>query len=330
MDASIEQLLPQIREALTKDAGEQPAPIVASVATLLPDIREALAQDEAMSGADDVELARRVSDLLPKLLERLRQTYLDARGRLAQDFPWTLPPLDWEMDLLGSVSKARSETLHTQCLAYLFDSRGTHGLGTRVLREFFRLLGRLVPGEDIFEHLTADTEGTPERLQHVRVVPEHCIKVPIGTGAALEDRRCDLWLDLVEEGRALVVIIENKIDANEHNEQLAAYEQAVWKWAREHRVNTFEQRLVFLTPEGRLPAGAADHQAWLPISYKQLAAVLAHAARDAPEPGRTYLLLYVSTLLKSVLGITAQVDEINFVRRLLYMNEVIGQGGIRE
>jgi PD-(D/E)XK nuclease superfamily len=97
----------------------------------------------------------------------------------------------------------------------------------------------------------------------------------------IEDRRCDLWLELVEEGRALIVVVENKVDAVEHDEQLSSYEQAVWKWARDHRRNSFEQRLVFLTPGGRAPDGLFDHEAWLTVSYKHSRRIGASRARRA-------------------------------------------------
>jgi hypothetical protein len=208
----------------------------------------------------------------------------------------------------------------------LLDSRGAHGLGVRVLREFFRLLGRLIPGEDIFERLGNGTPENDERLRHVGVTAEHVVEAPFEAGTTTEERRCDLWLELLEEGHALVVVIENKIDAGEHDEQLASYERAVWKWARDRRQNSFEQRLMFLTPDGRAPDGVNDHPAWLPVSYRQLAAALAHAARDAPEPGRTFVSLYLSTILKTILGIGPETEDLNFVRHLTYMNELLAPG----
>jgi hypothetical protein len=43
---------------------------------------------------------------------------------------------------------------------------------------FFRLLGRLIPGEDIFDRFSSDTEGAAERLRHVRVIAEHALEAP--------------------------------------------------------------------------------------------------------------------------------------------------------
>ena len=42
-------------------------------------------------------------------------------------------PMDWNLDLLAPLGKARNEVTRTQCLAHLLDHRGSHGLGTRVV-----------------------------------------------------------------------------------------------------------------------------------------------------------------------------------------------------
>ncbi len=330
MEPAVKLLLPQVKEALICDSVVEGPPTNDGKAKLIPEIRDALRKDEQSIFEQDAALAARLGEMLPRLAERLRDVYAEKRGHVERDYPWTLQPLDWEMDLLGGFTTERSEVAHTQCLAYLLDSKGSHGLGTRALREFFRLLGRLIPGEDLFERLSSDNHDAAARLRHVRVFAEQTVEAPVGKTSATEARRCDLWLELVEEGRALVVVIENKIDAGEHSDQLAAYEQAVWRWARRHRRNSFEQRLVLLTPDGRAPEGDSDHEAWLPVSYKQLAAALAQATRDAAEPGKTFLALYVSTILKAVLGLASHANETDLARRLPYLHEVIAQGVGRE
>jgi len=121
-------------------------------------------------------------------------------------------------------------------------------------------------------------------------------------------------------------VVENKIDAGEHASQLSAYEQALWQWARQNRRLSFEAKLIFLTPEGRPPDSRADQQLWVAMGYKDLAAALAQAGRDAPEPGRTLLMLYVSTILKEILGIASRIDEVDSVKQLPFMKSVIDQG----
>lgn len=322
MDAALERLLPQIRDAVLRD-GPAETKVDTSLADLVPQVRDALQRDEAAAGEDDERLANHVTQLIPSLQERIKQTHAAARSRMERDQPWGLVPLDSTLDLLSPLGKARSEVMHTQCLAYLLDHRAPHGLGIRCLRELLALLGRHIPGEDVFEQLGRENN---ERLRRISVYAERCVESLPDRGNATEERRCDIWLELIEEGRSVVVIIENKVDAGEHGSQLSSYEQAVWQWARQNRRLSFDAKLIFLTPNGRPPDGQADQQLWVAIGYKELAAALAQAGRDAPEPGRTFLMLYVSTILKYVLGIGSQADELNFVKQLPFMQAVIDQG----
>jgi hypothetical protein len=331
MDTALSALMTQIKSALAAE-GTKAAPKhdLEALRDLLPTIRTSLHHDDVDLNADDTRIAARVAMVLPNLHDRLKQSHLDARTQLERDYPAALQPLFWDLDLLGPLGRARSEVSHTQCLAYLLDHRESHGLGVRVLREFFALMGRVIPGEDAFEQLGKNTEENNERLRRVRVFAEHCVDSGSGRGGSADDRRCDVWLELVEENRAMVVVIENKIDAGEHSAQLSSYEQALWQAARRLRKLSFEAKLIFLTPDGRQPEGQFDQSVWLPIGYRQIAAAFAHASRDAAEPGRTFLQTYVSTILKNILGVTPRMDDAEFVRQLPYMNEVIKHGASHE
>jgi PD-(D/E)XK nuclease superfamily len=329
MEAALERLLPHIRDAVSQD-GPGSAAISTSIADLLPQFRAALQQDEAAAGEDDERIATRATELLPVLHERLQQAHDTARSQLERDQPWGLVSLDMAFDLLGPIGKGRSELMHTQCLASLLDHRAAHGLGVRCLRELLSLLGRKIPGEDVFEQLGKESEANNERLRRAVVYAERCVETLPDRAAISEERRCDLWIELLEEGRSVVVIIENKIEAGEQGSQLSAYEQAVWQWARQNRRLSFDAKLVFLTPEGRPPDGQFDQQLWVPIGYKELAAALTHAGRDAPEPGRTFLMLYVSSILKHILAIKPDRGDLNFVKQLPFMQSVIEQGALHE
>ncbi|MCC6810049.1 MAG: PD-(D/E)XK nuclease family protein [Deltaproteobacteria bacterium] len=142
------------------------------------------------------------------------------------------------------------------------------GLVPGLSKEFFALLGRLIPGEDVFERISKDGEENNERLRRVHVFAERGVEAPADHGNAITERRCDIWLELIEEGRSIVVVIENKIDAGEHGAQLSAYEQAVWQWARQNRRLSFEAKLVFLTPDGRPPDGQSDQQLWVAMGTR--------------------------------------------------------------
>jgi len=311
-------LVQKIREAFALDErvpdhSEVPADIVALM-------RRALQTDRATAGASDLALATSIEDLLPRVSAKTSDMYESLRQQLTSDSPWALVALDSTLDLLSPLGKARHEPSHTKTLGFLMDPGRPHGLGVRVLREFFKLMGRLIPGEDPFERLAEDSLQSTDTLRQIRVTTEHANEVD-GRAA-----RCDLWLELEDANRSLIVVVENKVESSEHNDQLRTYEDALWRRAKERRRLNLDARLVFLTPDGRLPDQEYDRTLWLPMTYTNLAACLAHASRDAPEPGRTYLNLYASTILRVVLGVPANPVGMERVRQLPFLTELQNQG----
>jgi hypothetical protein len=311
-------LISQMREALASDGEFRPEAVL--VPQLIAQIRTAIETDRVFVAADDLKLAEAVREFIPRITRKATEMHEQLREGLLKDAPWALVPLDSVLDLLSPLGKAMHEPTHTRVLGFLLDPSQPHGLGTRALREFFSMMGRLIPGEDTFGRLARDVSQGTETLRRFRVTAEQAHQLP-GRGA-----RCDLWLELDDTDRSLIVVIENKVEAGEHGDQLKSYEDALWQRAKARRYLNFEARLIFLTPDGHLPDQDYDRRLWLPVSYTNLAACLAHASRDAPEPGRTYLNLYNSTLLRCVLGIPSQASGIERLRQLSFLSELRHQG----
>jgi hypothetical protein len=311
-------LIAQMRAAFEADGGGLRAPEVS--ADLLGLMRAAIENDRRSVAADDVKLAAIVRELLPRVTKKASEIHNQLRSQLVSDAPWALVPLDSSLDLLSPLGKALHEPTHTQILAFLMDPGKPHGLGIRVLREVFKMMGRLIPGEDSFERLAFDSAQSTDTLRRIRVTAEHVNELD-GCNA-----RCDLWLELEDDHRSLIVVIENKVGASEHGDQLKTYEEALWRRAKERRRLSLEAKLVYLTPDGRLPDQDFDRRLWLPVSYTNLAACLAHASRDAPDPGKTLLNLYNSTILRYVLGVPSHPDGIERMQQLSFLNELQNQG----
>jgi len=310
--ARVVDLIPKIRQALESDhKGHVPA---ISLATLMPRIRAALKHD-GTAAETDLQLATQVRNLIPQLTQRISERHESSRRQLSSDSAWALTALDWQADLLSPLGKQLHEPTHTRMLAFFLDPSQSHGLGVRVLREFFALLGRLIPGPDRFEELAREADDNTGTLRRVRVEPERVV-----SGEGGRECRCDLWLELEDNVRSLIVIVENKIDAGEHDNQLASYEEALWSRVRERRRLDLDAKLVFLTRNGRFPDQEYDRELWQPMSYLQLAAALARATRDAPEPGRTLLNLYISSILKFVLAISASAQGLDRLRQLPFFD----------
>ena len=310
--ARVVDLIPKIRQALESDhKGHLPA---ISLATLMPRIRAALKHD-GTAAETDLQLATQMRAAIPRLTQRISDRHESSRRQLSSDSAWALTALDWQADLLSPLGKKLHEPTHTRMLAFFLDPRQSHGLGVRVLREFFALLGRLIPGPDRFEDLAREADDNTETLRRVRVEPER-----VASGEGGRECRCDLWLELEDSVRSLIVIVENKINSGEHDNQLASYEEAFWSRGRERRRLNLDGKLVFLTPDGRLPDQEYDQKLWMPMSYLQLAATLARATRDAPEPGRTLLNLYISSILKFVIKIPASAQGLERLRQLPFFD----------
>lgn len=310
-------LLIQMREALTADGARGST---LDLSRLVASMREAIESDRGFTAEDDQRLATSMQELLPRVAEAATRRHEQVRERLIADAPWSLTALDSALDLLSPLGKSTSEPTHTKVLGFLLNPSSPHGLGIRVLREFFKLMGRLIPGEDVFERLARDSALGTDTLRRMRVTAEQTHEMP-GRSA-----RCDLWLELDDDERSLIVVVENKIGAGEHGDQLRTYEEALWRRAKERRRLSFEAKLVFLTPDGHLPDQDYDRRLWLPLSYTHLAACLAHASRDAPEPGKTFLNLYNSTILRFVLGVPSATEGIGKLHQLSFLAELERQG----
>jgi PD-(D/E)XK nuclease superfamily len=309
---ALDAVLEEVRVATAADDGD--AFTFENLSAVLQDIRAAMKADRMMAGPEDLELANAVEKMLPEITARISEQHEELRAHLQADASWALTPLDMELDLLGPLAKANHEPTHTRVLSYLLNPSGAHGLGVRVAREFFVLIGKMIPGEDVFERLSVDTPGNTELLRQIDVRAEQTVSTTEG------EFRCDVWLELSDHERTVVVVVENKVGAAEHGEQLRAYEDAVWEYARRRRKLNFDAKLIYLSPDGRAPTAEYNQQLWLCVSYLELAATLARAGRDAPEPGRTFLNLYTSTILR-LMGIPSRPEGIERLRQLPYLRQ---------
>jgi hypothetical protein len=155
----------------------------------------------------------------------------------------------------------RKETvLHTPMLAHLLDPSASHSQGSIFLRRFFEILGRLpcsVPPD-------ISSEGG-----QWTVLREFYIA---GVGI----------LDLLIEnpGKKYIIVIENKIDANDHSDQLPRYKE----WMEKNRSDYKWRQLLYLTPDGRCPT-SSESRDWLCLSYnKDIRRFLKEALQDVKAP----------------------------------------------
>ena len=119
--------------------------------------------------------------------------------------------LDKRFNFFEAVNMVRQETKHSRFLAFLLDPQGSHGLGHQFLSHFLSaaIAGHPAPGLS--------------RLK-VAISDLHDAKV------FCERDHFDITVELPSLG--VLLVIENKIDASESEEQLAGYrDQAVARYS---------------------------------------------------------------------------------------------------
>lgn len=158
-----------------------------------------------------------------------------------------------EFNLFEAMGMVRQEIRHSHFLGTLFNPRENHGLGSRFFESLFSKLLYGLRERHMCEISLLDIDLCDyDDLQVFR-----------------EQDRIDLLL--VSEQNRQVFVIENKIDAGEHGNQLERYEQSVQRRYPEYR-NIF----VFLTLDG----SEASRDGWLSLSYTEVIACLTELVTD--------------------------------------------------
>lgn len=158
-----------------------------------------------------------------------------------------------EFNLFEAIGMVRQEIRHSHFLGTLFNPREPHGLGSRF---FESLLSRLL-------YDLPDRRSGEVSLLDIDLCDYDDLQV------FREQDRIDLLL--VSEQNRQVFVIENKIDAGEHGNQLERYEQTVQRRYPEHR-----KVFVFLTLDG----SEASRDGWLSLSYAQVIECLSELVTD--------------------------------------------------
>jgi PD-(D/E)XK nuclease superfamily len=179
--------------------------------------------------------------------------------------------------ILGIFRKEMDENAHSDVLRWLLDPKTAPGVGPGAL---WHLAGAL----DGAEGWRADMQSA---------IHANCVVVrrEVQLGRSLDSTGRDR-VDLLVSGPGFVLAIENKVTAQEHENQTDAY----WNWLERQ----YGRRGgLFLTPTGIRP----NCQHFAPVSYLQLlVALLEGPARAELAPReRSVLAGYVRTLATSVL-----------------------------
>ena len=182
-----------------------------------------------------------------------------------------------EFNFFEAVGVVRQELRHSDFLGFLLDPQESHGMGDTFLTLFLR---RVVQASDVTS------------------LPFSAIDITLWDLAETEVRREWRNIDvlLVNAGHRFVIVIENKIDATEHSNQLQRYRETV-----EREFPGWDFAGIYLTPDGELPGD----DAFIPVSYglvQRAVATLIEGRSAISEEVRTAIRHYDQLLQRHVVS----------------------------
>lgn len=180
---------------------------------------------------------------------------------------------------------ARTEIRHSNVLAWLLDPNEDHGLGNRVLNELVLMLIRdghiQTAGADRF--LLA-------KYEEVTVYRER--------------KNIDILIESVKD--KFVICIENKIDTNDHSNQLNKYDQYVKQTYKGYHI-----LLLYLTPNGDPPTEETD-SVWTCLDYARISDCIEKSTYNAPisEKVSDFIAYYQDVLRREIMDGDKKLQEV--------------------
>lgn len=198
------------------------------------------------------------------MLEKLNTL---ARDRLFNELDNALT----RFNLFEAVGMTHQEIRHSQTLSFLFDPNSPHGLGVRPLQLFLKLAA----------------------LHRETLESEVCFE---GAYVLTEYRNIDLLIVLPVERQ--LVLVENKVWANERDNQLSDYQNLI---ASDPQFQGWQSSGVFLSPTGRSGSTDLGDGYWQSCSYEQIVELLKQLSPQDPEVA-LLVLHYQRMLEKHIMG----------------------------
>lgn len=170
-------------------------------------------------------------------------------------------------DFFSALGVERKEVRHSALLATLLNPMAIHGMEDCFLKAFVKRIG-------FCDFITKNAIVRTEEV--------------INGG-----RRLDI--SIVSENRKQKIVIENKIDTNDHDNQLNAYLNDLKK-----QYDNQSWKLVYLTLNGELPCEAIDSSEIVCLSYREdilrLLETLSKSEKQIPESIREIIRQYIITI----------------------------------
>ncbi|MBQ8677385.1 MAG: PD-(D/E)XK nuclease family protein [Alphaproteobacteria bacterium] len=185
------------------------------------------------------------------------------------------PYLD-QVNIFSVLGLTNTEIRHSYMLAWLLDSGANHGLGNCFVRKLLKSVG-IKTDEDV-------NFSVYREFAHIDIM-------------------------LVSEKENKVVVIENKIWTDDHDEQLKKYHRFIAK-----KYNGFEQRYFYLTPDKRTPTDKESAAGWEILSYREVVNCLQKAVKETKLESKEVKLLlnnYINILRRDIVKDDKLIDLCN-------------------
>ncbi len=183
-----------------------------------------------------------------------------------------------QFNVFEAVRAVRQELRHSDFLSFLLSPQESHGLRDGFLKRFLQCALAQVPGED--------QPISPIELDAVDL-----------TGAEVLRESSNIDILIRDEKNKLVVVIENKIGATEHSDQLNRY----WDGMSQQHAD-WRKIGLYLTPEGE----EASHPSFIAVGYDLIGGILERMVEgrslSIDSDVRTFLSHYTQILRRYVLS----------------------------
>ncbi len=194
-----------------------------------------------------------------------------------------------EFNLFDVLGIQRRELQHSAFLAWLLNPKESHGLRDYFLRHF--LLYAAAAGRGDLTPIDVDRWKLTD--MDIQVVTE----------------RHNIDILIVDTDDEFVCLIENKVGAAEHDDQLSRYLETV-----ETEYGGLTALPIFLTPDGIEPASESDAERWIPLGYDKVFYMIEHVLKmrgsTISASVASFLEQYKRSLGRYVLQSSDNIDEL--------------------
>lgn len=182
--------------------------------------------------------------------------------------PWTS-----KLNIFDILKITETEIRHSNMLAWLFDTNGSHSLGDKFIFLFMQTLvsSNQIPNSMIFNYLLLD-------FYNFSVYRE----------------RKNIDILLVSHKEKIAIAIENKVFSHEHDNQLNRYRKQL-----EETYPDYQRIYIYLTPEGECPS---DDVNWYIFTYSDIADILEQICKNCCLNAEADLLIqnYITVIRRDI------------------------------